>query len=201
MPSKFLQLDPRDNVLAALTDLREGERFELSGRTYTLTTDVPAKHKFSIASLKPGCDVIMYGLVVGKALQPIAIGERLGTNNIASHRLPLDPHHAKYKWRPPDVSRWQGRTFSGFHRSDGQVGTRNHWLVVPLVFCENRNIGALRQAFEEGWVSVSLPYFASRSPDSPRSIAKARRRKCRRAEIVSPPNGHLSGQLSKTSTA
>jgi altronate hydrolase len=37
----------------------------------------------------------------------------------------------------------------GYRRSDGQVGTRNFWLVVPLVFCENRNILNLKQAFEE----------------------------------------------------
>jgi altronate hydrolase len=29
------------------------------------------------------------------------------------------------------------------------VGTRNYWLVIPLVFCENRNVEALREAFEE----------------------------------------------------
>src|SRR6202040_100721 len=28
-------------------------------------------------------------------------------------------------------------------------GTRNYWVVLPLVFCENRNIGVLKQAFEE----------------------------------------------------
>src|SRR5450631_4838211 len=37
----------------------------------------------------------------------------------------------------------------GYHRADGKVGTRNYWLVVPLVFCENRNIVNLKQAFEE----------------------------------------------------
>ena len=37
----------------------------------------------------------------------------------------------------------------GYRRSDGQVGTRNFWIVVPLVFCENRNILNLKQAFEE----------------------------------------------------
>jgi altronate hydrolase len=53
------------------------------------------------------------------------------------------------RWTAPDVSKWRDRTFFGYHRSDGQVGTRNHWLVVPLVFCENRNLGVLKQAFEE----------------------------------------------------
>src|SRR4029077_11111526 len=56
---------------------------------------------------------------------------------------------AEYKWHAPDVSGWTQRSFLGYPRSDGQVGTRNYWLVVPLVFCENRNIGVLQQAFEE----------------------------------------------------
>jgi len=43
----------------------------------------------------------------------------------------------------------EGRTFLGYQRADGQVGTRNYWLVVPLVFCENRNVVNLKQAFEE----------------------------------------------------
>src|SRR5207245_1090290 len=45
--------------------------------------------------------------------------------------------------------RWKHQTFLGYRRSDGQVGTRNYWLVVPLVFCENKNIQVLKQALEE----------------------------------------------------
>src|SRR5690606_26699473 len=41
---------------------------------------------------------------------------------------------------------FSGRTFMGFHREDGKVGTANYWLVIPLVFCENRNIEVLREA-------------------------------------------------------
>ena len=39
--------------------------------------------------------------------------------------------------------------FKGYHRSDGRVGTQNVWLVVPLVFCENRNIHVMREAVAE----------------------------------------------------
>ncbi len=49
----------------------------------------------------------------------------------------------------PDASRWAARTFDGFHRADGQVGTRNYWLVLPMVFCENRNVERMREALEE----------------------------------------------------
>ena len=34
----------------------------------------------------------------------------------------------------------------GYHRADGRVGTANYWLVIPLVFCENRNMEILEQA-------------------------------------------------------
>jgi altronate hydrolase len=37
----------------------------------------------------------------------------------------------------------------GYHRADGQVGTRNYWLVLPLVFCENRNVERMKEALEE----------------------------------------------------
>ncbi|MGH2897222.1 MAG: UxaA family hydrolase, partial [Solirubrobacteraceae bacterium] len=51
-------------------------------------------------------------------------------------------------WHAPDTTRFTGRTFDGYHRADGRVGTRNLWLVLPLVFCENRNVRALQEAFD-----------------------------------------------------
>src|SRR5690606_27187703 len=42
-----------------------------------------------------------------------------------------------------------GRTFLGYHREDGQVGTSNTWLFFPLVFCENRNVEILKEVFEK----------------------------------------------------
>src|SRR5437867_13282873 len=90
----------------------------------------------------------MYGVVVGRTMKPVRRGERLTTSNIQHQAADFHQQSEKYNWIPPDVSRWKQRTFLGYRRSDGQVGTRNYWLVVPLVFCENRNIGVLKQAFE-----------------------------------------------------
>jgi altronate hydrolase len=144
-----LKLSPRDNVLVALSDLRKGETIAWSGSTYTLATDVPAKHKFATENLATGSDVIMYGVLVGKAVKPIARGEVLTPRNTHHEAAPYHEKNEDYRWTPPDVSRWRGTTFQGYRRADGQIGTRNYWLVVPLVFCENRNIGVLKQAFEE----------------------------------------------------
>lgn len=149
MPNKVLQLDSRDNVLIALADLKAGELVHAGAESYRLVSDVPAKHKFALLDMGPDDGVIMYGVLVGKASSVIRKGELLTTRNIHHHSAAFHETKREYRWNPPDVSPWQGRTFPGYRRSDGQVGTRNYWLVVPLVFCENRNILALKHAFEE----------------------------------------------------
>jgi len=146
---RVLRVDSRDNVAIALSDLHAGEEVVFEGETYGLVTDVPAKHKFSLQPLNAGDPVIMYGVVVGKATQPIRHGERITVLNLRHDTTAYHRKQASRTWNAPDISRWRGRTFEGYARSDGQVGTRNYWLVAPLVFCENRNIAVLKQAFEE----------------------------------------------------
>ena len=146
---RILQLDVRDNVLIALADLKQGETVEHAGENYGLVSSVPAKHKFAIEDLPVGAVVTMYGVLVGKTSQPVRRGEALTTANLHHEAAPYHEKARNFQWRPPDVSRWKQATFMGYARSDGQVGTRNYWLVVPLVFCENRNILNLKQAFEE----------------------------------------------------
>src|ERR1700730_11237311 len=149
MQNKVLRLDSKDNVLIALADLRRGEQISFDSQSYTLESDVPAKHKFATEELGTGANIIMYGVLVGKSVAPIRRGELLTTRNLRHQAEEFHEKTKEFRWTPPDVSRWQHREFLGYRRSDGQVGTRNYWIVVPLVFCENRNIGVLKQAFEE----------------------------------------------------
>src|SRR5206468_9066124 len=106
-------------------------------------------HKFAVEDLAVGAKVIMYGVLVGKTFCPVRRGELLTTANVHHEAAEYREKSDKHQWRVPDVSRWNERKFMGYRRSDGQVGTRNFWIVVPLVFCENRNILNLKQAFEE----------------------------------------------------
>jgi len=149
MQNKVLKLDSKDNVLIALAGLHRGEQISFDSQSYTLESDVPAKHKFATEDFATGASIIMYGVLVGKAFAPIRRGELLTTRNIHHQAAAFQEKTEEYRWTPPDVSRWRQREFLGYRRSDGQVGTRNYWIVVPLVFCENRNIGVLKQAFEE----------------------------------------------------
>jgi len=147
--ARVLQLDPRDNALVALTNLRKGETIRFAGSDYLLLSDVPAKHKFLITDLPANGDVIMYGVLVGRVAENLRRGDLLSTRNLRHAAAAFHEKDAAVRWTPPDVSRWRDKTFLGYHRADGQVGTRNYWIVLPLVFCENRNLGVLKQAFEE----------------------------------------------------
>jgi altronate hydrolase len=148
MPNKVLKLDSSDNVLIALTNLRRGDQIPFDSHTFTLGSDVPAKHKFATEDLGVGANVMMYGVIVGQAVEAIARGGLLTTKNVKHQTEGFNKEPEKFSWTPPDVSRWRAREFLGYRRTDGQVGTRNYWIVVPLVFCENRNIAVMKQAFE-----------------------------------------------------
>src|SRR6187551_2329465 len=147
MSSRFLKIHPSDNVFVALTDLKIGEQLNINGHTLSLVDNIPAKHKFLDKPLNVDEEVIMYGGIVGKVFKPIAAGAAIGTHNVKHKATPFSGRTKSYSWTPPDVSKFRDKTFLGYHRPDGQVGTANYWLIVPLVFCENRNVDAIREAF------------------------------------------------------
>lgn len=143
----FLRISPTDNVLVALRDIATGEILISGDREVVVQEPIPAKHKIAMGDLQSGDPVYMYGVLVGRATRPIASGALVSTDNLKHAAEVFGRRRATYQWQPPDVSRFVNRTFMGYHRADGQVGTRNYWLVIPLVFCENRNILVLRDAF------------------------------------------------------
>lgn len=149
MNHKFLQIHPKDNVLVALTDLKAGESILLSNRTIILNNDIAAKHKFSLDDLEKGTPIYMYGSLVGRAMSLIPKGTALTTDNVIHDANSFGSKSETYSWNVPDVSKYKNKFFKGYHRSDGQVGTANYWLVIPLVFCENRNVDVIKDAFVE----------------------------------------------------
>ncbi|SFU72116.1 UxaA family hydrolase [Halomonas korlensis] len=140
-----LRVHAADNVRVALKDLPTGSEIDDDGRRITLVEPIRHKHKFALAPLALGDTVIMYGVTVGRATQSIAEGAAITTGNLEHSTDSATAQARRGSWQAPDVSRFEGATFDGYHRPDGRVGTANVWLVVPLVFCENRNIEVLRQ--------------------------------------------------------
>lgn len=146
MKQLVLKVHPEDNVLVALTGLSKGAVVSYNGNEFTMQEDIPAKHKFFTQDMKTGDAIIMYGVLVGKAQMNITKGSRMSTGNTKHAAEPYDYRNAKFEWQAPDVSRFKERTFNGYHRDDGRVGTANYWLFIPTVFCENRNLDVIREA-------------------------------------------------------
>lgn len=146
MKKLTLKVNAKDNVIVALQDLKKGDTVVHDGETYVLQEDIPAKHKFYTRDMNPGDHAIMYGVLVGKAQVFIQKGSRMSTENLKHAADPFEFRPYQYEWKAPDVSKFSNRTFNGYHRKDGRVGTANYWLFIPTVFCENRNLDVIREA-------------------------------------------------------
>lgn len=143
---KVLKVHPADNVIVALSDLQAGSSITYEGKTIVLKSDVAAKHKYAESDLQVGDEIYMYGVLVGKAKVPVAQGEWISVFNVQHASADFTVGERSTQWEKPDTSRFEGRTFQGFHRADGSVGTGNYWIVLPLVFCENRNLEVMKNA-------------------------------------------------------
>ena len=152
-------MHPEDNVLVALTDLTKGERITFGKENYILKDSIKAKHKFYTTDLREGDEIIMYGVLVGKVQNDVAKGSLMTTENLKHAAEPYQYRPVDFEWKAPDVSKYKNRTFNGYKRNDGRVGTANYWLFVPTVFCENRNLDVIREALHnELGYSVSDKY-------------------------------------------
>ena len=137
-------------MLVALQDMPAGTNVSFGGQNIQLQQNISAKHKFLVKNIQAGDSITMYGVLVGKASKNILQGESITTENVVHDANAFHEKDSSQEWQAPDVSRWKERTFMGYQRQDGQVGTRNYWLVIPLVFCENRNVNVIKTAFEKG---------------------------------------------------
>lgn len=147
--NSIIKIDSRDNVLVALQDLPHGKVI-FDGEEYLLPHPVRQKHKFFTQDINKGNIVIMYGVPVGTATRDLKKGEVMTTDNVIHFAIKMDPHQREnYHWTPLEVEKWQTRTFQGYHRQDGRVGTANYWLFIPLVFCENRNLKIIEETLTQ----------------------------------------------------
>jgi len=136
----FLKIHPKDNVVVALSDLAADTPVYIDNVEFLLRQPIAAKHKFFIHDMFPGDEVIMYGSLVGKIQSTVEQGSLMTTGNTKHAATKYSYRNIRYEWQAPEFSKFAGRSFMGYHRKDGRVGTANYWLFMPLVFCENRNL-------------------------------------------------------------
>jgi len=158
--SRVLHLHPHDNVAVALENLSEGTKVSIDNLPFVLGGFVSVKHKFTLSDIPVGETIYMYGIKVGTVVKDIKKGTAITTDNTVNAISEVQRNiPGNFKWTPPGIDTFKNKSFMGYHRPDGHVGTANYWLVIPMVFCENRNVETIKEAIlsELGYQQVS-PY-------------------------------------------
>ncbi|MBI2824914.1 MAG: altronate dehydratase [Planctomycetia bacterium] len=126
-------LHPDDNICVAARDLEQGAAISAGYKSVTLTGRVRLGHKIAVTPIAKGERVIRYGQTIGFATEAIEPGDWVHTHNLAAGEFQRDYRYATEI--PPDPEPILGRTFQGYRRADGRVGTRNYLAVLSTVNC------------------------------------------------------------------
>lgn len=118
---QVVRLNPADNVVIALRDIEAGAQPE--GVPAQLLGSVTQGQKIATRDIAAGQNVIRYGQIIGQAKADIVPGEHVHVHNLGMGDHQQDYAHASANAPLPAIS--AERTFQGYHRADGKVGTRN----------------------------------------------------------------------------
>jgi len=129
-----LLLGPDDDVAVATGELQGGARLLTATRVLVLPGDVPRGHKLAVRDLPAGSVVHKYGQSIGRASQDIAAGAHVHTHNLGMDDTDRAYEFGTARTQLPAAS-GPPRTFQGYHRANGRVGTRNFVGVLTSVNC------------------------------------------------------------------
>lgn len=129
---KTLRLHPNDNLLVALEALPKGAAVEPGLITFDA---IPPMHKVASRAIQAGQQIIKYGQIIGQATQAIGAGEHIHTHNCAMGNFERDYNFCSNTRATTFVKPEARRTFQGYQRPTGKVGTRNFVALVTTVNC------------------------------------------------------------------
>ena len=114
MSKNYVQIDPKDNIIVAITPLEKGLVTQVAGKQVVLKETIKQKHKYSLNDFDIGDEIYMYGVLIGKAMLPILEGCAITTENVKHASAEYQDSKEKFMWTAPDASNFPGRTFEGF---------------------------------------------------------------------------------------
>jgi altronate hydrolase len=129
-----LLLRPDDDVAVTTRELPAGSGVLTANGEIVLTRDLPRSHKLAVRPVTAGSPVHKYGQSIGLATADIVPGD-----HVHAHNLGMDntARHHEFGTVHTELPAPQGevRTFQGYRRSNGKVGTRNFIGVITSVNC------------------------------------------------------------------
>jgi altronate hydrolase len=142
----MVKIHSLDNVAVALRDLAAGEMLALETQTIELVQPVTRGHKFALQPIAVGEAITKYGLPIGHALEAIAPGEHIHSQNAKTNLSDLDSYQYQpaFPTLPPQAA---DREVQLYRRNSGEVGIRNELWIVPTVGCVNGIARQIQQRF------------------------------------------------------
>lgn len=148
-----VRLNPDDNVVIALRDLASGEHPNCL--SVPLLGAVSRGHKIATKLIAKGENVIRYGQIIGQAKSDIFPGEHVHVHNLGMGEHQQDYAHASANAPLPEIHK--ARSFQGYHRSDGRIGTRNYIGILTTVNCSGSVARFIAEAAEKSGLLSSFP--------------------------------------------
>ncbi|GAA3351398.1 altronate dehydratase family protein [Amorphoplanes nipponensis] len=128
-----LLLAPGDDVAVALRELAPGLELRHGDDRLTVTATVPQGHKVALRGLPPGARVLKYGQTIGRTTTAVRPGDHVHTHNLAMESVDHAYEFGTARVRIAPAG--DLRTFAGYVRANGSVGTRNYVGIVTSVNC------------------------------------------------------------------
>jgi altronate hydrolase len=135
VPNKVdvVSIDAKDNICVAARDLPAGHTLEIAGQHFSLQQDIRIGHKIAVAQIANDSPVFKYGQSIGITTEPVSPGQWVHIHNVRYDVPPSD--YEKATQHPPTLEPMTDRTFMGYRRANGSVGTRNYIGILASVNC------------------------------------------------------------------
>lgn len=136
------RMSGHDNVAVAKNDIEKYTVIQLNGTKIPVEDVIPKGHRFSLTDIKKGGLVLQYdypfGLSKGVKMGQIINKRNVDTysnNGYASLANEISKANRTVQEDKQRNNTQINRTFMGYKRSNGKVGARNYYLIVPTSLC------------------------------------------------------------------
>ena len=132
----------------AARPIPRGFKLQLGESAVEVREPIGLGHKVALVDINAGEPVRKYGQIIGFASQAIPAGSLVHVHNLKADLFERDYAFATERPETPRLDR--PRTFRGFLRPDGRVGTRNYIAVVSTVNCSASTSRYVADKFRDG---------------------------------------------------
>lgn len=143
MKTKLIQIYERDDVAVAVEPIIKGETLSWGAQSVTALENIPQGHKIALRDLTEGQSIMKYGYAIGHTKCFIKKGAWIHSHNLATNLNGT----LSYTYQPVTPLKADTKncvkTFQGYVRKDGNVGTRNEIWIIPTVSCVNATVRML----------------------------------------------------------